>query len=184
MILVVNLCKEKIHEHEFVKPICGILKEQGVDYCVREYFRLKKSDLDAEKIILCGASLLDFAYLKNIRMFEWLKSSKGDVLGICAGAQILAHLFGGELVKEPEIGKTLVRLRKDLFSLPEEFFVYSLHNLGIIPPRDFEVVAESAGGVQIMKKEEIAEGKARQILGVLFHPEVLNQEIVKGFAVS
>ena len=180
---VEKICKEKFHEQEFVRPVCRILDEVEVDYRVKEYFRLKRSDFDVEKVILCGTSLRDFEYLKNIRIFDWLKDYRGDILGICGGCQVLAHFFGGEVYKNKEIGKILVRLRKDFLSLPEQFFVYSLHNLGITFPRGFEVVAESEQGVQIVRREvPVDDGRTRQILGVLFHPEVLNKEIVEGFA--
>jgi len=185
--LIINLCKHKMHALEFVQPVCDILKRLEVDYNVREYFRLKKSDLDVEKVIFCGTSLQDFDYLKNIKIFDWLLDYQGDILGICGGAQILAHLFGGEVYKNKEIGKTEVIVEAKFagfLGLPEKFFVYSLHNLGIIPPKDFEIAARSAQGVQIMKKEQLIDKKKKMILGVLFHPEVLNHEIIERFALS
>ncbi len=184
MILVVNLCKEKMHELEFLKPVCDLLERMEEDYRVRHYLRLKKGDLDADKIILCGTSLRDFEYLKHLRMFGWLRDYRRDVLGICGGAQILARFFGGNVFQSQEVGKILVKREEELFDLPEEFFAYSLHNLGISPPKDFEIIARSAQGAQIIKKEQMIDKKKRMILGVLFHPEVLNREIIEGFALS
>lgn len=180
MILVVNLCREKMHELEFVKPVCDILATAGREFSVKDYFHLKRADLNAAKIILCGTSLMDFDYLKNTKVFEWVKKYRGDLMGICGGMQVIAHLYGGGLYKDIEIGKIRVELNREFFSMPQEFFAYSSHTLGVRPPRGFEIVAESSQGVEIIRRIE-EEGGKRMILGVLFHPEVLNKEIIEGF---
>ncbi len=179
MILVVNLCKEKMHELEFVKPVCDVLERMGNDYSVRHYLRLKKGDLDAEKIILCGTSLRDFGYLKHLRMFDWLRDYQGDVLGICGGAQILVQISGGSVFRSQEIGKVLVKRKEEFLGFPEEFFVYGLHNLGIKSPEGFQVVASSSEGAQIILRKE--KNRGRLLLGVLFHPEVLNPFFIENF---
>lgn len=181
MILVINICKEKMHELEFVKPVCDILDGVGQDYKVRHYLRLKKGDLEAEKVILCGTSLRDFEYLKHLRMFGWLRDYRGDVLGICGGAQILARVFGGDVFQSREVGKILVKRKEEFFDLPEEFFAYSIHNFGIKAPEGFQVAASSSEGAQVILREEKNRGGG-MLLGILFHPEVLNKGIIEKFA--
>ncbi len=178
-VLIVNLCKEKMHELEFVQPVFELVQKAKKDVAVRSVFRLKKSDLEADQIILCGTSLADFDYLKH--HFPWLLQYRGDVLGICAGAQVLAKLYGARLYPSQEIGKISVQLQEDLFFLPKEFFVYSLHTLAFNCPAGFHVVGTSSSAIQIFKKEEEIDGRKRMILGTLFHPEVLNKELIEGF---
>ncbi len=182
MILVVNLCHEPLHQLEFVEPICRVLQKIGQEFILRDAFRIRPGDLEVEKIILCGTSLHDFAYLKFAGGFSWLFDFPGDVLGICAGAQLLSELFGGKLFRSVEIGKTSVVLKKKFFDLSEEFFVYSLHTLGVTCPPGFEEIAFSQQCLQIFKREDGVDERKRLLLGVLFHPEVLQQSIIEEFA--
>jgi GMP synthase (glutamine-hydrolysing) len=56
-----------------------------------------------------------------------------------------------------------------------DFRAYSLHTIRVDLPDEFEVWAQSAKCVQAIKH------KTKPIYGVLFHPEVRNQEILKNF---
>jgi GMP synthase (glutamine-hydrolysing) len=60
-----------------------------------------------------------------------------------------------------------------LFS--SSFKAYGLHNFSVAPAEDFDVLAESAQCVQAIKHRQ------KNIYGVLFHPEVRNQEILQRF---
>ena len=51
MILIINICKEKLHFYEFVKPIEDILKKNKIKFFTRHYKKLKQGDLaNAKKI--------------------------------------------------------------------------------------------------------------------------------------
>lgn len=180
MILVINLCREVMHELEFVKPICNILDSVGEEYTLRRHDRVKPSETKVEKVILCGTSLKDFDYLKDSWVFNWLGDFKGDILGICAGAQILAKVFGGKTVKQKSLGKKKVVLRKSILGAPEELFVYSLRSLGVVPPKEFEIIGGSQEGIEVFVKED----ESRIIAGIMFHPEVLNPEMIMSFALK
>ncbi len=56
-----------------------------------------------------------------------------------------------------------------------DFKAYTLHNYSVEPSQTFETLAESTKCIQAIKH------KQKNIYGVLFHPEVRNQEILKRF---
>ena len=172
MILVVSLCAEKMHDLEFVRPVCALLQKLQVKFQVVHYSHVS-SVPTVEAVILCGTSLADFEYLRGD--FSWLLNYSGKVLGICAGAQVLCRAFGGKLIDFQSIGKYLLRREKPFFDLLEEFFVYALHAKGVELPSMFETVARSDAGIEMFKSND---GKK---IGMLFHPEVLNSEMIEKF---
>ena len=72
MILLINICNEKLHELEFVKPIEDILNKNNIEFKTKHYSKIIKNDLKSDKIIICGTSLKDNDFLKNLKYFEWL----------------------------------------------------------------------------------------------------------------
>ena len=90
MILLINICKEKLHFNEFVKPVGDILIREGKKGFIRHYSCLARKDLEkADKVIICGTSLKDDEFLGHIDKFKWLLDFKKPVLGICGGMQII-----------------------------------------------------------------------------------------------
>ena len=65
-ILIINICKEKLHYFEFVKPIERILENLKIRFYTKYYTKFTDKDLKAEKVIICGTSLADKDYLENI----------------------------------------------------------------------------------------------------------------------
>ncbi|MEX0933016.1 MAG: gamma-glutamyl-gamma-aminobutyrate hydrolase family protein [Candidatus Pacearchaeota archaeon] len=179
-ILLLNICKEKLHYFEFVKPIERILKEKEIDFYTKHYSKFTDKDLKADKIIICGTSLKDNDYLKNPNLFKWVGFYKKPILGICAGAQILCKHFKGNLIEKNEIGLNNVEFKKEFLgatSGSEE--VYSLHNLSLdVDDSEFDSIAFSNNSktIQAIKHKE------KPIYGVLFHPEVRNEEIILEFS--
>jgi GMP synthase (glutamine-hydrolysing) len=55
------------------------------------------------------------------------------------------------------------------------FKAYTLHNFSVKPCQTFETLAKSTKCIQAIKH------KQKNIYGVLFHPEVRNQEIIQRF---
>ncbi len=191
MILIINICKEKLHYLEFVKPIEDILRKEKIEYQTIYYKKITDKELlnkKLEKIIICGTSLKDNGYLENLEHFKWinfpkLKCPAGSslegkpILGICGGMQIISLIFGGILVENKEIGQIKVRFRKEFLNLkPSEKEVYLLHNYSVIN-NEFEVFASS----QELEIPQAIKHKTKPIYGVLFHPEVRNKELINYF---
>lgn len=109
------------------------------------------------------------------------------VLGICYGAQILAHLLGGKVEKglRREFGKGNLRVKDDscpLFAnLPDTLQVWNSHGDKLTKlPRDFKSVAVTENS-----EYAVIENRSRKIFGVQFHPEVAHtprgKEIIANF---
>lgn len=173
MILIVDMnFKGSLGFYEFVLPLCDIVKP--LEYEVKHYSEV--TDVKTyEKIILSGTPLKDFGYLKYMNRFEWIRACDIPILGICAGMQIIGLIFKSSLDSHQEIGMTEIETisRNLLFS--STFRAFELHNYGIKPSKDFEVLAKSKKCIQSTKHIK------KEIYGVLFHPEVRNKNIVNRF---
>jgi len=172
MILVINVCKERLHYSEFVKPIVDILEDEEV--LVSHYEDLDTKDLErCDKVIICGTSLADNKFLKDIEKFSWLKDFEKPVLGICAGFQIFGEVFGGKAGKKMEVGFFREEFVEDFLGLNGEVEVYHLHNNYVDFPLDWRIYS----GVEFSQAV-----KWNNFYGVLFHPEVRNKEMILRFA--
>lgn len=173
MILVISTCLDKLSENEFVKPI---LKSVGQDTKFKHYSDIKISDLkDANKVIICGTALKDNDYLNNLDKFNWVKSFKKPILGICSGMQIIGLIFGAKLTKDSQIGMSHINITQKNKLLDNGFEAYELHNNSLNNLYNFEVLAEANGKVSVIKKIN------KEIYGIIFHPEVRNSSIIKKF---
>jgi len=162
MILVINICKEKLHSYEFVKPVEDILQENGMKYFVRHYREISDGDLKkADKIIICGTSLFDNEFSKDIKKFNWLKDFDKPVLGICGGMQIIGMIFGGKLNKKTEIGFYMEKFSREFLGLKGEREVYHLHNNHVLFSQEFKIYSKSNGIIQAIKH------KKKEIYGML-----------------
>ncbi len=182
MILVINICKEKLHYLEFVKPIEDILRERNIEYKTIYYKKITDKELfnkKLEKIIICGTSLKDNEYLQNLEHFKWIKFPKLNkpILGICGGMQIISLIFGGTLIENKEIGQIKIHFEKEFLNFkPSLKEVYLLHNYAVLN-NDFEIFASS----QEFEIPQAIKHKTKSIYGVLFHPEVRNKELINYF---
>lgn len=175
MLLVVNVCSESLHYHEFVSPVLNILGRMGEDYFVCDYDKVNSNDLErADKVVICGTSLHDNEYLEKISLFSWIKNFGKPILGICAGSQIIQIIFDGELKKIKEIGQIDVFFDKIFLGMSGSRKVYSLHQ-NVVVSDDFFVYGKSDLCPHAMKHRD------RDIYGVLFHPEVYNHEVIENF---
>lgn len=111
-----------------------------------------------------------------------LESGK-PVLGICYGAQLLAHSLGGGVhhAKKREYGDTKIKIKDyaDLFNgfenkvTQDSTTVWMSHGDKITAlPKDFEVIAESENSPYAAVRN-----KERRLYGVQFHPEVSHTEL-------
>lgn len=177
MILVINMCKEKLSENEFVRPVEELLKKNGINCFTRKYDALFEEDLgDATKVIICGTSIKDFGYLEDITKFNWIKECKKPILGICAGMQVIGRMFGCELLDKEVIGQNQVKtiIPNELMEA-EEFFSYFINTKSINLNNNFEVLARGK------ELDALIKHKSKRVYGCLFHPEVMNSEIILNF---
>ena len=159
MVLLINVCKEKLHYYEFVKPIEDILKKNNLKFFTRHYKKISKEDLkNADKIIICGTSLKDNEFLDDIKNFVWIKDYDKPILGICGGAHVIGLILGKKLKKNKKIGLKKIHI-KNFLGINGEKDVYHLHQFSVF-------------------SEIYHEGN---IYATLFHPEVRNKEIIANF---
>ena len=180
MILIVdlNFRRDSLGFYEFVLPIAYAIGD--LDVCsFRHYSDITPADVTKSSgIILSGTPLKDHATLNELAKFTWLKNCQKPVLGICAGMQTIALLFGAKLEKCLSLGMTRIvtTASNPLFS--SIFQAYTLHNYSLKSSKVFEILAESEKCVQAIKHRN------KDIFGVLFHPEVRNPEIIQRFVQS
>jgi len=177
VILVVSTCRLPLSEEEFVRPVVEVLRGRGLSCEVKSY--RERLDFSAyTKVIICGTALMDLDYLNYLDNFEALLDYDGGVLGICAGYQILALLFGGRLEEALKIGVYRVRVvRPNPLTREGDFGAYFLHNYA---------VTEASGKVEPLAVQggEICMFKVlgREFYATSFHPEVQNRDIIEKFA--
>jgi GMP synthase (glutamine-hydrolysing) len=92
------------------------------------------------------------------------RSADVPVLGLCYGAQVLAHAFGGRvsLAEQPEVG--FIGITSDDEELVQSGAWPQFHLDVVDAPPDAQVIARNACGTQAF----LLQG----MLGVQFHPEV------------
>lgn len=165
MILVISSCKEKLSELEFVEPLRKI-----VGKCtVKHYSQITKKDIEnADKIIISGTALKDFDYLNAD--WSWIKNFEKPILGICAGMQVVALAHGSKLVDFTTIGPQIVEVVKENELCSGTFNAYFLHTK----------TAEGMDVLATMNKKPAIVKKGNHY-GVIFHPEVMNEDIINKF---
>ncbi len=177
MILVVDLnwTKDSLAFNEFVLPIVSAI--ESFDKCeVKHFSEITPADIDAcSKVVLSGTALKDHATLKQIGRFNWVRTFGKPILGICAGMQTISRVFGVSLTACLQIGMAEISTLKENPLFQGDFKAYTLHNFSVEPSQTFETLAESTKCIQAIKH------KQEDIYGVLFHPEVRNQEIIQRF---
>jgi len=173
--LLIQIHNLPFHYFEFVKPIESILSAQNVSYESLHYKKVSEYSIyDAEKIIICGTSLKDNAFLNDVSYFQWIKQYNGSILGICGGMHLIGLTYNESLIKQQEIGLHSITYKKEFFKEHGRKEVYELHNL-CLKPKVFTILAESEKCVQVIKHPQ------KPIYGVLFHPEVRNKNIIASF---
>ncbi len=173
-LLLLSVCKEDLHNLEFVNPLIEIIKNFKLSFEVKNY----KEKINFENythVIICGTSLRDNEFLENINNFLWIKEFKGKILGICAGMEIIGLVFGGSFFLKTEIGFYFENFEKNFLGLFEKVQVYHLHNNYVTFDDNFYIFSKNADICQAVKHKE------REIYGCLFHPEVRNQEVIRSF---
>ena len=130
---------------------------------------------EASHIIICGTALQDDEYLNHQKHFEWLRDTDRPVLAICSGMQALALQFGARLVDCTEIGMVTVQTEQENPLCAGRFEAYALHRHAVEGLSRFEVLARSGSAAQVIRHRQ------RPLWGVLFHPEVRHEAVVRRF---
>ena len=180
MILILDLSYRpgSLSADEFVAPVARLVQEEGHTSRIRHYTDPDLSAVPAaDGAILCGTALKDSWYLDAIEAFAWLPSFPRPVLGICAGMQVIAKIFGGEILPGTGIGMAgqVVVAPDPLFASRARFDAYELHGLSVLPPPSFRVLVISPSGVEAIRHPD------RPVYGVMFHPEVRNEWLIRRF---
>ncbi|MCD6496624.1 MAG: hypothetical protein J7K54_05110 [Candidatus Aenigmarchaeota archaeon] len=175
MILIVDMNSQPLGTEEFARPLMDIAGRFG-DARKIHYTKVRKSDIEeAEKIILSGTPLREFGYLGDIDTFSWLKETSKPVLGICAGMQVMAAVFGSALGDEKSVGFADVEVVRKNPLLEGRMKVYELHGKAVKASAQFEVLAKSGKCIQAIRH------KSKPFYGILFHPEARNRDVVERF---
>lgn len=181
--LLVDCCYERdsLSQYEFVHPVQKALERAGFPCQISHYSMVDEKLLEScDKVILCGTALEDREYLNHLQEFAWIKDGNKPVLGICAGMQIIAVLFLGEILSRPipAIGLERIEVAKesDLLGPCREIEVYHLHSHDVTIPDGFVCLA---GG---REAPEAFFHISLPVLGLMFYPEVRNTWILENYA--
>jgi len=177
MILIVdmNWKKDSLAFNEFVLAIVTVVR-QVEDFRVKHFLDIEPAEMEGySRIVLSGTALKDHATLKQVDKFKWIKTCSKPILGICAGMQTISLIFDEPLVRCLQIGMVEISTLEQNPLFQDYFKAYTLHNYSVKQSQTFEILAESTKCIQAIKH------KQKNIYGILFHPEVRNQEIIKRF---
>ncbi len=126
-------------------------------------------------IILSGSSQLPVIGNEDIfkRELALIHDAHTPIIGVCLGAELIGHAFGAVLHDLGERRKGLIDIistdaNEVLLEAGRHFSVYDAHRWALKTiPNDFEVLAQSDHGPEIIKHT------ARHLWGLQFHPEHL-----------
>jgi GMP synthase (glutamine-hydrolysing) len=116
-------------------------------------------------------------YSEHLEAFSWIKCQKKPILGICAGMQVIAAVYGGSVVPHPQIGLVKMEILRDSPLLGEPRFIegYHLHNYSATLPDGFELIAGKASAADAFYHPVFP------TFGIVFHPEVRCRWILERF---
>ena len=167
--------QEPLWIDEFVKPIEKILNQLGHNTLIIPYHKTPNTN-SFDKIIISGSPLGDFEANANLNYFKWIKNLDKPLLGICGGMQILTQIYSSELKNSLNIGLDSIKPTKDNPLISKPYQVYQLHAKTITPNKEFEIIAKNN-----TEYAQAIKHKTKPFYGVLFHPEVRNQEVILNF---
>ncbi|MCU1453796.1 MAG: Anthranilate synthase, amidotransferase component [Acidimicrobiales bacterium] len=160
----------------FVYNLVQYLGEQGAEPIVLRHDALTLADLDRLDpdgvLISPGPGTPDDAGISNAVIAHM--AGRRPLLGVCLGLQCIGQVFGGRVVRAPEImhGKTsLIRhTGTGVFAgLPQPLEATRYHSLIVERssiPTELEITAETDDGLIMGLRH-----RQHQVEGVQFHPE-------------
>lgn len=173
-ILLVSTCDNKLSEREFTTPISRII---GDNHETLHYTQCTSDNISQfNKIIICGTSLKDTSYIKNLDNFRKLfYDFEGSILGICSGMPIVCSIFGSKIIGNREIGMFEVEVLNKNPLCEKSFQAYNIHNYSVKDLENFTVLAKTDTTPQIVKHN------SKDVFGISFHPEVRNENILLNY---
>ena len=130
------------------------------------------------KIIICGTSLKDDFYLRDIKKFEFLKNFEKPILAICSGAQIISILFSQKIKKHktPNISNEYLKIVENDKILENIKLqkAYHINKYYFDFDKSFKVILEG-------KTQSLVKHTKKNIYLSLFHPEVNNENLILNF---
>ena len=174
-VLLVSTCADPLSEAEFVAPLERIACDAGATVESSRLGTLNSVPEGVSHILLAGTALQDDKYLKEITAVERLLGAGRPLLAVCSGMQLLANACGGEIIAQREIGMVAVETLVENPLCAGRFEAFALHRHAVEPGPRLEVLARSEGCAQVVRHRELP------AWGVLFHPEVRNEQLVRSF---
>jgi anthranilate synthase component II len=176
----------------FVYNLVQYLGELGADPVVRRSDAFTLDDVEelapAAILISPGPGRPDDAGLSNQLIERY--AGRLPILGVCLGHQCIGQVFGGEVVRAPQVmhGKTS-RIRHDgggvFAGLPDPLEATRYHSLVVDPasvPAVLEVTARTEDGTIMGLRH-----REHDVEGVQFHPEsiltVSGHDLLRNFLV-
>jgi anthranilate synthase/aminodeoxychorismate synthase-like glutamine amidotransferase len=174
----------------FVYNLVQYLGELGADPVVHRHDALTLDEverLDPDGILISpGPGRPEDAGLSNDLILRW--GDRRPVFGVCLGLQCIGQVFGGRVVRAPEVvhGKTSLIHHHGVGvfeGLPEPLEATRYHSLIVersSVPSDLEITAETDDGLVMGLRH-----RRLRIEGVQFHPEsiltVAGHDLVANF---
>ncbi|MEC8948610.1 MAG: gamma-glutamyl-gamma-aminobutyrate hydrolase family protein [Candidatus Thermoplasmatota archaeon] len=174
-VLIVSTCVEPLSEAEFIVPLARVIRDAGKTVESSHLNNLDSVPVGVSHILLGGTALQDDIYLKENPDIKPLLDADVPLLAICSGMQLLVAVCGGEIIIQREIGMVQVKTIAENPLCSGNFEAFVLHHRAIDPGPQFEVLAQSKSCVQAIRHHELPH------YGVLFHPEVRNEQVVRNF---
>tara|TARA_B100000929_G_C15486619_1_gene413011 strand:- start:49 stop:618 length:570 start_codon:yes stop_codon:yes gene_type:complete len=165
----------------FVYILVQYLGELGVEPLVVRHDKIsldEAEDMNPERILISpGPGAPDAAGISNALVDHF--KEKCPILGVCLGLQCIGQVFGGQIVRSPEVmhGKTSDIHHDGLgvfHALPNPFQATRYHSLIVEAeslPSELEISAESNDGLIMGLRHT-----QYPIEGVQFHPESILTE--------
>ncbi|UUX92385.1 glutamine amidotransferase-related protein [Methanoplanus endosymbiosus] len=112
MILITDLCYKKgsLSYYEYVNPVCEIIEDSGFEYDVIHYSELSGEIPEKySSVIFCGTALKDNLFIEDLSLMQAVRRYNKPVIGICAGMQVVASAYGGDVRDFKKIGMSRIR---------------------------------------------------------------------------